>query len=478
MAIGKRTKRQGELWIPTQELPTPISHPFYSKVNEILAKHGFDAFVEGMVLKFYHASLGRPSIPPGNYFRLLLLGYFEGIDSERGIAWRVSDSLALRSFLGLALTDNTPDHSSMSRIRTRIDVETHEAVFTWALRVLAQEKILVGSNVGIDATTLEANAAMRGIVRRDTGATYQEFLKALAQASGIETPTKEDLIRLDRDRKKKTSNKEWKSPVDPDSRVAKMKDGSTHLAHKVEHAVDLDSGAVVGVTIQGADLGDTTTVHNTTRDALALLADATRGLDEIDRSGLMSTVVGDKGYHSSSAVLELQEFGIVPVISEPDRGRRKWAGKEEEQKAVYANRQRLKCKKGKKLLRQRAEFVERSFAHCYETGGMRHVFLRGHENILKRLLIHIAGFNLGILLRKILGKGTPRGFGDLVARLRKAFLALFDVHARTSSKPNDLGWISFLEGLLQGLFWILTMGTQIGDLEENSGMVHQSCSAP
>ena len=252
MAMGTRKQRekQEELWIAHTELPAAPGHPFYQRLNELLEAESFDQFVEKRCAKFYAAKYGRPSLAPGIYFRSLLIGYFEGIDSERGIAWRVADSLALRRFLGIALDEQTPDHSTISRTRRLIDLETHREVFGWVLGVLAERGLMKGKRIGMDATTLEANAAMRSIVRRDTGESYEEFLTRLAKASGIETPTREELARLDRKRKKRTSNKDWKSPADADARITKMKDGRTHLAHKAEHAVDLDTGAVVAVTLQ------------------------------------------------------------------------------------------------------------------------------------------------------------------------------------------------------------------------------------
>ena len=226
----------------------------YQRLNQVLDTHAFDAFVEAQCAPFYAATVGRPSLLPGTYFRLLLIGYFEGIDSERGIAWRTADSLALRGFLGLGLDEATPEHSTISRTRRLIDLETHRAVFTWILQVLATADLVKGKTIGIDATTLEANAALRSIVRRDSGETYQEFLTRLAQASGIETPTRADLARLDRKRPKKGRNTDWRHPHDPDARITKMKDGRTHLAHKAEHAVDLETGAIVGVTVSNEGL--------------------------------------------------------------------------------------------------------------------------------------------------------------------------------------------------------------------------------
>ena len=251
------------MWIAHTELPTPPGHPFYQRLNAILDEYEFDRFVEERCSKFYAARMGRPSVAPGIYFRLLLVGYFEGLDSERGIAWRTADSLALREFLGLKLSENPADHSTISRTRRLIDVETHEGVFTWVLSRLGEAGLVQGKTIGVDATTLEANAALRSIVRRDTQESYEEFLTGLAKASGIETPTREELTRLDRRRAKKGSNRDWTHPHDPDARITKMKDGRTHLAHKAEHAVDLETGAIVAVTVQGADQGDTSTVKKT-----------------------------------------------------------------------------------------------------------------------------------------------------------------------------------------------------------------------
>src|SRR3989338_2405311 len=265
MAMGTRQhrERQEGLWIATAELPRSAGHWFYERLNQLLEEAGFDAFVEERRRKFYAPTMGRPSLAPGMYFRLLLIGYFEGLDSERGIAWRAADSLGLRRFLRVGLEEAPPDHSTISRTRRLLDVETHREVFAWVLGVLARKGLLQGKTLGIDATTLEANAALRSIVRRDSGESYQEFLTKLAQESGIETPTRDELVRLDGKRAKKGSNREWAHPHDPEARITKMKDGRTHLAQKAEHAVDLETGAVVAVTVQGADQGDTTTIQET-----------------------------------------------------------------------------------------------------------------------------------------------------------------------------------------------------------------------
>ncbi len=426
MSMSKRpSERQQNLWINTAEIVTSPGHPFYQRLNQVLAEHGFDRFVEGRCQAFYAETLGRPSIPPGVYFRMLLIGYFEGLDSERGIARRSADSLALREFLGYELNERAPEHSSLSVIRGRIDLETHREVFQWVLTVLAQSKLLKGKTIGIDATTLEANAALRSIVRRGTGQRYEEFLKELAKATGIESPTREDLARLDRQRPKKGSNQEWKNPNDPDAKITKMKDGRTHLAHKAEHAVDLETGAILAVTLQGADQGDTTTIQETLAETASNLAHVQSDPQASEHlgCGVLAEVVTDKGYHSNETMRDLQHKKIRSYVSEPKyRGRRCWKDKAADQQAVYANRRRIRGGRGKRLLRKRGELLERPFAHCYETGGMRRTHLRGHARILKRLLVHVAGCNLGLLMRRRFGIGTPRGLQGLVFDLLGAWV--------------------------------------------------------
>jgi transposase len=377
---------------------------------------------------------------PGRYFRLLLIGYFEGLDAERAIAWRAADSITLRDFLGLVLPEAPPDHSTISRTRRLIDLETHETVFTWMLQRLADAGLVKGKTVGIDATTLEANAALRSIVRRDTGESYQDFLTKLAQASGIETPTRADLARVDRKRKKKGSNDDWTHPHDPDAKITKMKDGRTHLAHKAEHAVDLETGAIVGVTVQGADDGDTTTCVET-------LIEAAEQVETVRPDGEgIKEIVGDKGYHSNQSLGDLEAVGVRTYISEPDRGRRNWKKNPKTRDAVYRNRRRIRGPRGLRLLRIRGERLERPFAHLYETGGLRRVHLRGRTNIRKRLLIHAGGFNLGLLMRQLIGVGTPRGLqGRLVAVLAGLLMLIRMRRQATTCHPSPVRLFSRLE---------------------------------
>ena len=459
MAMGTKGKRdrQASLWVATGDLPRSAGHPFYERLNRLLDDAGCDVFVEGQCAPFYAATRGRPSLAPGRYFRLLL-GYFEGLDSERAIAWRAADSLSIRTFLDFGLHEAPPDHSTLSRTRRLIDLETHQAVFTWVLQRLADAQLVQGYTIGIDATTLEANAAMRSIVRRETGEGYDAWLTRLAEASGITTPTRAELARFDRTRKKKGSNDDWTHPNDPDAKITKMKDGRTHLAHKAEHAVDLETGAIVGITVQDADAGDTTSLVET----LTVAADQ---LVEVAPTGL-AEVVADKGYHSNQTLVEFADMGVRSYVSEPDRGRRNWTGQAAAKPAVYANRRRIRGVRGKRLLRQRGERLERPNAHLYETGGMRRVHLRGHPNILKRLLVQVCGFNLGLLLRQLSGVGTPR---SLQGRTGAAFAAVIATLSRLWTRVWPAGPLetpdpptSFASDLMTGCHEHLSLDLRSG----------------
>jgi transposase len=438
MAMGRRKEeRQESLFVVADGLRAP-RHVFYERLNRILLQQGFDAFVEDLCRPFYAEKQGRPGLAPGVYFRTLFIGYFEGIDSERGMAWRIEDSLSLRAFLGFTLADSPPDHSTLSRTRRLIDVETHDAVFGWMLKVLSEEGLIDGRTVGVDGTLLEANAALRSIVRKDSGESYTEFLTELAQASGIETPTRADLAKIDRKRPKKGSNDDWEHPGDPTAKIMKMKDGLTHLAHKAEHVVDLGEdghGAILAVVRHDANLGDTNTILESVGAATRHLHSARNDPDaSTDNSpSTIQEVVTDKGYHSNDVLKDFEELEVRTYCSEPDRGRRNWQGQNgpENQVAVYANRRRVRGERGKRLLARRGEFLERTFAHCYETGAMRRLHVRGDANITKRLLLQAAAFNLSLVMRKRFKAGTPRGYADLVAALCRA-MALSWTAIRTS----------------------------------------------
>lgn len=424
MAMGRcKGERQSSLWVETAALAHGPGHPFYGRLNAVLSGAGFDEFVESLCGKFYAARVGRPSLPPAVYFRLLLIGYFEGIDSERGIAWRVADSLTLREFLGYELCEAPPDHSTISRNRRLIDLESHQEVFAWVLTLLSKQGLLDGKTLGFDGTTLEANAALRSIVRRDSGESYEEFLVRLAKASGIETPTRQDLARIDRNRPGKGSNDDWQHPHDPDATITKMKDGRTHLAHKAEHAVDMKTGVVVAVRVVSAIAGDTQTVEDLFDDAVDNLAAVQEHPEASEQLSdeLTAEVVADKGYHSNAVLEHFREAGVRTYISEPNRGRRNWKGKAAARAATYENRRRTRRSKGQALQRRRGELIERSFAHSFETGGLRRTHLRGHPNILKRVLLHTAGLNLSLVMRQLCGVGKPRA---LQGRAAAAFALL------------------------------------------------------
>jgi transposase len=332
-------------------------------------------------------------------------------------------SLAFRDFLGLTLTEGPPDHSTISRTRRLIAIETHRAVFTWVAQCLGRVGLIKGKTIGLDATTLEANAALRSIVRRDTGEGYEEFLNRLAKASGIGTPTLADLARLDRKRKKKGSNDDWTHPHDPDAKITKMKDSRTHLAHKAEHAIDLETGAIVRVTVPDADKGDTSTMQETLPEAAEQL-EAVAAVTE-EKVAIVEEVVADKGYHSRTSVLDLENLQIRTYISEPERGRQSWTDQATERDAVYANRRRIRGTRGKRLLRRRGELLERPCAHLYETGALRRTHVRGHVNVLKRLLVHASAFNLGLWMRKLFGIGTPRALQGRALALQSVLSLLW-----------------------------------------------------
>jgi transposase len=441
MAMGtrKQRERQEALWYGS-ELPAAPGHPFYSRLNEVLEKADFDRFCEKSCAGFYHAKLGRPSLAPGLYFRIMMIGFFEGLDSERGIAWRLADSLTLRQFLSIGLDEQTPDHVTISRTRRLIGAETHQRIFTWALERLAQGGLLKGKTIGVDSTTLEANAAMKSIVRRDTGENYNGYLKRLAEAEGIEATDAAALRRMDRKRKKKTSNEDWESPSDGAAEITKLKDGRTALAYKAENAVDMETGAIVAVTTHGGAVADTATVEATVIEAavaVAGLITATTpdGNYGVDPAGVQE-VVADKGYHSNDVAVGFRELEVRTYIAEPDRGERNWEGKQAEKEAVYANRRRIRGERGKRLQRQRGEKIERNFAHQFDTGGMDRLWVRGRENVHKKLLLQAAACNLALLMRSLYGAGKPRAAHDRIVKAVFALLAFMEA-LKDASEPRS-----------------------------------------
>jgi transposase len=448
MALGRhKDERQPELWIATEQLPRSEGHVFYRKLNLLLREAGFDPFVETLCEPYYHANHGRPGIPPGVYFRMLLVGYFEGIGSQRGIAWRCGDSLSLREFLSIPLTEDTPDHSSLTRVRDRLPLEIHSAVFQFVLRAADAKGILKGKTIAVDSTTLEANAAMKSIVRRDTGEDWRAYVKRLMQEQGViaegEEPTVEEIARFDRKRKdKKVSNEEWRSETDSDSRIAKMKDGRTHLAYKAEHAVDLDSELILAAPVYHANESDAETMGPT-------ISEAQDNVLVVDGEMNIREAVADKGYHKNETLAEL-EFteGLRTYIAEPKQSqRRNWRDKPEEQRqAVTNNRRRIRGRRGRSLQRQRSEKVERSFAHVCGTGGSRRTWLIGIDKVRKRYLMSAMAHNLGIMMRRLFGMGTARSLqadGGLAAVLHTALFVVLKPPCPVVSADNYVSLIPF-----------------------------------
>src|SRR5918993_2777933 len=438
MALGRQRALQSEMLVTWAEMPRSPGHVFYDRLQAELVAAGFDGFVEDRCALYYAAGRGRPSLPPGRYFRMLLVGYFEGIDSERGLEWRCADSLSLREFLRLGERDPVPDHSWLSRTRGRLPLEVHDAVFTWVLQRLAGHGSIKGGRIGVDASTMEANAAPRMIVRRDSGEDCRTMLTRMAVESGIETPTAEDPIRPDRKREGKTpSNADWRSPTDPDARIAKLEDGRTRLAYKPEHAMDLDTGAVVAAEMQLADRGDTATLPGTLESAARHLA----AVEAAPGAEAPAELVTDKGYHSRETLKSLDDGPWKTRIAEPKRdGFLRWHGDDDARRAVVNNRTRLLSGVARVAFKLRAEVVERSFALILDRGGMRRAWLRGRENLHKRYLIHVAGYNLGLIMRLLTGAGTPREFRSHVFAHLAAIITPTGGRCRARSWSSVLTW--------------------------------------
>jgi len=427
MALGKRRKhRQQEFWIAAKDLPPTPDHPFYDRLNALFREHQLDHKLEKAAAPYYGKRNSRPGLPPGVYFRMVLLGYFEGFESDRQIAWEVERSKVFPGFLGYSLIERTPDHSTLSKARKRLPKEWHDEAFALVLAILAEHGLIKGDTIGIDASTMDANAALRSLRRKVDGKSYEEYVQQLAAESGVEVPTAEALARFDRKRKcKKMSNDDWENPHDPDAKIGKTKDGRTRMIHKPEHAVDLDNGAILAADVHPADEGDTTTGPETLDQASENLDRAMTDVPSLECGGV--EVVADKGYHSDRVLTGLQADGYRSYIAEPDRGRRRWTDREghksevkaDAQYAVYGNRRRVKGNRGKALMRRRGELIERSFAHMLDTGGMRRTTLRGRENINKRYSLQAAAFNLSLVMRRFFGHGKPRAFA---ASLSKAAL--------------------------------------------------------
>ena len=411
MALGKRKReRQLEVFVSASDLPRSPGHPFYTALNRLLAENDFDSFVEALCTPFYAGVMGRPSIPPGVFFRMTFVGYFEGLPSHRSIAWRCADSRSLAEFLGLGPADETPDHSSISKTHKRFPKEVFDEIFQFILRVAVRKGLLWGDKLGIDSTTIQANASMKSIVRKDSGKGWKDYTKKLAKKAGLDEPTDAELRQFDKTRPgKKVSNDDWENPNDPDARI-------TRMAYKAEHAVDLESDLIVSATVHPGNAADTATVIDTAIDAAV-------NLEEAGCENEVEAIVADKGYHSTNVVMQAAEFGMKAYIPErASPARRRWVGKDpREKKVVHAARRRTKSEHGKLLSRTRSELDERSFAHVCDTGGARRTWLRGLHSVTKRHLMVAAARNLSTIMRVICGIGSPRALQGLRAILHLAW---------------------------------------------------------
>ena len=411
MALGKRKReRQLEVFVSASDLPRSPGHPFYTALNRLLAENDFDSFVEALCTPFYAGVMGRPSIPPGVFFRMTFVGYFEGLPSHRSIAWRCADSRSLAEFLGLGPADETPDHSSISKTHKRFPKEVFDEIFQFILRVAVRKGLLWGDKLGIDSTTIQANASMKSIVRKDSGKGWKDYTRKLAKKAGLDEPTDAELRQFDKTRPgKKVSNDDWENPNDPDARI-------TRMAYKAEHAVDLESDLIVSATVHPGNAADTATVIDTAIDAAV-------NLEEAGCENEVEAIVADKGYHSTNVVMQAAEFGMKAYIPErASPARRRWVGKDpREKKVVHAARRRTKSEHGKLLSRTRSELVERSFAHVCDTGGARRTWLRGLHSVTKRHLMVAAARNLSTIMRVICGIGSPRALQGLRAILHLAW---------------------------------------------------------
>jgi transposase len=441
MAMGRRRQRQESLFIPADGLPKSLGHPFYRKLNRLLAEAEFDRWVENRCQQYYEQQekRGQPSIPPGVYFRMLLVGYFEGIGSQRGIAWRCADSLSLREFMGIPLDEDSPDHSTLTNTRKRLPREVFEEVFQFVLRMAVEKKLLGGKTVGVDSTTLEADAAMKSIVRRDTGEDWREYVTRLMREEGViepdHQPTDEEIRRYDKKRKnKKVSNEEWGSPNAPESGITQLKDGRTHAAYKSEHVVDLDSELVIGATLHPGHAADTDTLVDS-------VMEAQENLDQAGSEIEIEEAAADKGYHAASTLELCDSLSLRTYIPERRSPHGlKWTDKEPEmQRAVYLNRQRVGRTKSKRLQRRRSEVCERTFAHICDTGGMRRIWLSELVEVTKRYLIAVAAHNLGRIMRKLFGTGKPKalqGAGGLAALVHIIMTCVWRLYDDVNSHPS------------------------------------------
>jgi transposase len=408
-----------ELFIPFSELVRPATSPFYAKLEQTLNSFDFAGQARSLCAPAYSANgRGRPGIDPVVYFKMLMVGFFEDIGSERGIAERCSDSISIRAFLGYALTETTPDHSSLSIIRERLGPDVYDRVFILILSALDKHGLLKGKNVGIDASVIEANAALKSLINRNTEEAYWEYVRRLASENGIDPKDAEAVRQFDRKRPKKMSNEEWVNPNDPDAKIGLTKAGATDMIYKPEHTVDLDTGAILQAEVR---LGNETDQKDLSQHVLQAQVNINQAQDTDADTLTIESTTADKGYHAVAEMKQLQSEGIRTVISDPVKNRKIENLDADDARVVRKAKRSASSKSGKELLRRRGMHLERSFAHILDAGGARRTTLRGLENLNKRFKVSAAIYNLSQLMRKLFAVGTPKQ----LAAMGKAFFLVW-----------------------------------------------------
>jgi transposase len=408
-ARRKKQEKQSEFWVVASRLPAATPSRFYEVVERSLQEMEFAEKVWALCRPAYAAEAkgGRPGIDPVVYLKMLMVGFFEDLPSERAIAARCADSLSVRGFLGYDLCEATPDHSSLSVIRDRLGLEIYQGIFELILAALRSHGLLKGRHLGIDSSVLEANASLRSLTHRNTEENYWDYVRRLAAEAGLDPQDDQAVRRFDKKRPgRKTSNQEWVNPHEPEARIGKTKDGATDMIYKPEHVVDLETGAIVAAEVRPGDAADTAELPARMVEAGVTLE---RVMPEVAVEKLVQSMTGDKGYFALGEIAELQALGIRTVVSDPHAAQRRRDKLEKEERAVLSRAQRaVGSESGKQLLRRRGQHIERSFEHLLDEGGLRRATLRGRENLSKRHKVGAACYNLSQLLRRVHGIGTAR----------------------------------------------------------------------
>lgn len=429
---------QPELFVPAARLVQPAAGSFYAKLPQTLESFNFAVRIRELCAPAYSGSQrGRPPVDPAVYFKMLMIGFFENIASERGIAERCSDSISIRFFLGYDLTEATPDHSTLSLIRGRLSEDVYQEIFVLILGALQQQGLIQGRQVGIDTSVIEANAALKSLVNRDTQEAYWEYVRRLARENGVNPEDAAAVRQFDRKRPQKMSNEDGENPHDPDAKIGPTKAGATDMIYKPEHTVDLDTGAVLQAQVR---LGHEADPKDLAAHVLPAQVNINLAQERPADSLTIQSATADKGYHAAEELSQLQREGIRTVISDPVRNRNLAKLSTVQAKAVSAARRSAHSQSGKRLLKKRGMHLERSFAHVLDAGGARRTTLRGLENLNKRFKVTAAIYNLSQLMREIWGGGTPKQW---VAGVKPLAWLRFHLVAR--------GWLEFVIGITRRL---------------------------